>query len=370
MKKSKSNTLYSYFPKKKKHTKNIKEKSFYKDNKFKTKKKSWFKKHRKIIIIYEPDEIKFFLKFLIAFIFSIIYFYFAKINIEKDYGLSLEQKMNDYATKKFALLQRHDCKSCGFFSFYIAHLSCIDKYINEGYIPLIDLQDFKNVYNNYTISSFNPWELFFYQPFNYTLEEVKKYAKNITYFNCPWSSFRPHEVKIYSNESSIIFWHNVLQKYMPVKKEILKEAKIIMKHLFGNSKNILGVKIRGTDYFKRPPGHSIPPKVEQVIKDVKMYDEKYKYDYIFFTTEDDNIKKKFLPEFKDKIKLLNPNDSYMINFTDKQHQYLNYVKNYFFSVIILSNCLDIISSRCAGAAGVITITKGFRNSLFYDLGVY
>ena len=109
-----------------------------------------------------------------------------------------------------------------------------------------------------------------------------------------------------------------------------------------------------------------------------MYDEKYKYDYIFFTTEDDNIKKKFLPEFKDKIKLLNPNDSYMINFTDKQLQHLNYVKNYFFSVtmtlrnlvIILSNCLDIISSRCAGAAGVITITKGFRNSLFYDLGVY
>ena len=39
MKKSKSNTLYSYFPKKKKHTKNIKEKLFYKDNKFKTKKK-------------------------------------------------------------------------------------------------------------------------------------------------------------------------------------------------------------------------------------------------------------------------------------------------------------------------------------------
>ena len=99
MKKSKSNTLYLYFANKKKHIKNIKEKSSHKDNRFKTKKRSVFKKHRKIIIIYEPDEIKFFLKFLIAFIFSIIYFYFAKINIEKDYGLSLEQKMNDYATK-------------------------------------------------------------------------------------------------------------------------------------------------------------------------------------------------------------------------------------------------------------------------------
>ena len=110
MKKSKSNTLYLYFAKKKKHTKNNKEKSFYKDNRFKTKKRSRYKKPRKIKIISKQDEIKFILKFLIVLIFSIIYFYFAKINIEKDYGLSLEQKMNDYATKKFALLQRHDCK--------------------------------------------------------------------------------------------------------------------------------------------------------------------------------------------------------------------------------------------------------------------
>ena len=65
---------------------------------------------------------------------------------------------------------------------------------------------------------------------------------------------------------------------MPVKKKIIKEAKVIMKNLFGKSKNILGVKIRGTDYLRRPGGHSVQPKVEQVIKDVKMYDEKYKYD--------------------------------------------------------------------------------------------
>ena len=62
--------------------------------------------------------------------------------------------MNDYSTKKFALIQRHDCTTCGFFSFYIVHLGCIYKYLSEGYIPIVDLQDYKNIYNNFNISSF------------------------------------------------------------------------------------------------------------------------------------------------------------------------------------------------------------------------
>ena len=95
---------------------------------------------------------------------------------------------------------------------------------------------------------------------------------------------------------------------MPVKNEIIYESEVIMKKLFNNSKNILGVKLRGTDYTHlKPGGHPIPPKAEVVISDVKTMDKKYKYDYIFFTSEDEVIKHKFIPHFKDKIKLLNPN---------------------------------------------------------------
>ena len=143
-----------------------------------------------------------------------------------------------------------------------------------------------------------------------------------------------------------------------------------MKHLFGKSKNILGVKIRGTDYLRRPGGHSVQPKTEQVISDVKAYDKKYKYEYIFFTSEDENIKRKFVPEFKDKIKLLNLGDSYMRNFTDKNYQHLNFEKNYILNVIILSRCLDLLTSKCNGVVGAIFFSKGFRNTFFYNLGVY
>ena len=40
-----------------------------------------------------------------------------------------------------------------------------------------------------------------------------------------------------------------------------------MKKFFGNSKNVLGVLMRGTDYINRR-SHFIPPKIEKVISDV------------------------------------------------------------------------------------------------------
>jgi len=250
-------------------------------------------------------------------------------------------------------------------------------YLLEGYIPIIDLMSFDNIYNKNNISN-NPWEIFFNQPFNYTLYDVKKYAKNVTYFNCTHKFYRPNEY-IYFNKSSIIFWHQFAKKYMPVKDNIIYEARAIMKKLFNKSKNILGVKLRGTDYVaQRPKTHPIPPKVEQVISDVKLMDSLYKYDYIFFTTEDEIIKNKFIPKFRDKLKLLNPKVYVKYNFNEKSFITLNekiignieYTKNYLLNIIILSKCLDFVSSKGSGAIGVFILSNGFRNIKIYDLGFY
>ena len=218
---------------------------------------------------------------------------------------------------------------------------------------------------------------FFYQPFNYTLEEVKKNAKIIKNFECVPSFYRPNEINIYYDKNNINFWHNFALRYMPLKNELINEAKIIMHKLFNNSKNILGVKLRGTDYlssnFKK---HSIPPKVEQVIFDVKSMDKKYKYDYIFFATEDELIKRKFCLKFGNKLKLLNPNVfikydyNTLINISNYINGNLDYIKNYVLNIIVLSNCLDIIMSRCNGAAGIFILSNGFRHTKIYNLGVY
>ena len=335
----------------------------------------------------ENSNIKFYSKYYLIIIFAIINLFFLLFSKPFDkngnYGLSLEQKMKDYNTKNFSIIRRFECLKCGFFSYYIVYLGCMNKMFVDGLIPIADLKSFPNAYNGGNTSINNPWEEFFYQPYNYTLDEVKKYAKNYSYYNCSsYRMLRPNEINIYYHENITSFWHKFANNYSPIKNEILKEAKSIYKKLFGYSKNILGVKIRGTDYISiKPNGHSVQPDVEKVLTDVKYMDEKYKYDFIFFATEDEIIKQKFIEmlNYGNKLKLLNPKVFVHYNYTKNRFKInahkliygnLEYTKNYVLNIIILSKCLDLVASRCTGTAAIYILTNGFRHSIIYNLGMY
>ena len=166
---------------------------------------------------------------------------------------------------------------------------------------------------------------------------------------------------------------------MPIKKEIIKESNNIMKKLFHNSKNILGVKMRGTDYItNKIRGHSVLPSLDTVIIDVKNSNEKNNYDLVFITTEDEMIKDHFIKEFKNKIKYFNYNKKIYYNYKEGKPINLNndiignleYSKNYILNIIILSKCTDIIMVRGNGACMVYLLNNQFRNILIYNLGVY
>ena len=60
----------------------------------------------------------------------------------------------------------------------------------------------------------------------------------------------------------------------------------------------------------------------------------------------------------------------MINLNEKIYGNIEYIKNYVLNIIILSKCLDIITTKCNGAAAIFILTKGFRNSKIYNLGEY
>ena len=317
------------------------------------------------------------IKIILIILITLIYlfqYYLLNFTEWRSYGLSFHQKMKDYLTKNFTILRRRDCWYCGLFSFYAVHLGAVNKSLTEGLIPIIDMQSFRNKYNLGNLSFYNPWESFFYQMNNYTLDEVKKYAKNFKYGSC--SSFtKPDERFLYYDNDSIKFWRNFASKYMPIKKEILIEAKIIMKKLFGKSKNVLGVKLRGTDYLKKPKHHAVQPRVEKVISDVREMDKKYNYDFIFFSTEDENMKNKFIKNFVKKIKLLDPIIPKAVvrsikDLNEQSIKYLDYVKNYLLNMIIISKCLDLVASRCGGTLGIYIFSKGFRHTKIYNLGLY
>ena len=120
-----------------------------------------------------------------------------------------KQRQYEYKNFKFAILTRK-CPGCGFFSHYIVHLGCILTFIQKGYIPIIELNSFENVFNCFNISSndSNPWEVFFNRSFGYTLNEVISKAKNIEHFKCYHTEImRPSEISIYQNQLTINFYH-------------------------------------------------------------------------------------------------------------------------------------------------------------------
>lgn len=340
--------------------------------------------------IIKNNYIIIFQKIIILFLFLFINKYKFSFkdnnNIEEDniirINITLPKKINRFKYYKygqFAILSRN-CYGCGLFSFYIVFLGCVNNYIKKGYIPIIDLKLYPNVYNNYSISyKNNPWESFFEQPFGYSLEETLKYAKHIKYFICKQGNSTPSALRIYYNRNLINFWHDFSYKYLPIKKEIIKETNILMKNLFNNSKNVLGVKIRGTDHYsQKPKNHPIPPKLDDVIRDVKNMTIKNNNDWIFIASEDERIKERFIKEFEGKIKYLNPKKKINFDYNGKQlfanHKDVvgnfDYAKNYIMNIYILSKCTDIIISRGCGGAVIILLTNGFRNSLIYNLGEY
>jgi len=287
----------------------------------------------------------------------------------------------DYENSDFAIIRRTNCPKCGLFSYYITYLGCINYFINNGYIPIVDLISFKNVFNGYSNDSSmtNPWELFFNQPFGYTLDNVLKKGKNIKYFECKTEGiFRPNSNTLF-NKKILTFWHNIGLVYSPIKSEIIREANRIKKKLFKDSTNILGILMRGTDYIARkPPKHPIPPSSDTVINQIKEYDKEKKYDFFFIATEDDLIRNLFIKHFSNKLKFIKTDKNLDYDYSQKLFLSdnknvignLKLMKNYMLNIIILSKCTDIICANTSGTLGVFIFNTKFRFEKIYNLGLY
>ena len=259
---------------------------------------------------------------------------------------------------------------------YNYYMRCVNEILPYGYIPIIDLTSFPNILNNFqTDFKINPWEKFFTQPFNYKLKDVLNYAKNIKYYTCKHNGYKKNEpvYSILSNDIIRLYYHNIAKKYIPIKKEIIKEANKKFRLLFKNSNNILGILMRGTDYIGRKR-HAIAPSPELVFKDINKM--KNKYDWIFITTEDDIIREKFIKKFGKKLKYIkyktNINYDYnkkpLLSFNKNIKGNFSFMKVYLINIIILSKCIDIIAARTSGTIIAFVLSKGFRNKIIYDLG--
>ena len=78
----------------------------------------------------------------------------------------------------------------------------------------------------------------------------------------------------------------------------------------------------------------------------------------------------FESEFGNKIKFNFYNNSF-----NNKNKYFNKnmkkkMKVYLINIIILTKCIDIITSMTSGAFGTFIFSKGFRNKIIYNFGFY
>lgn len=318
---------------------------------------------------------QFFLKILI--IFNLIHIIIYKYDYFRNFIIN---KINLNYNYKFSIIQiKPNISTRGIMAYYFINMGCAIDQIYKGFIPIIDLASHPNIYNGFKNNSIkNPWEIFFNQPFGYTLENIKKKAKNIIYVQCHRGQHSPN-FGIFYHSILVNYWHNFASIYMPIKQELINEANFKFKYLFHRTQNVLGILIRGTDYIaKKPFGHPIQPNPEMVFEDIIKMNKKNKYDWYFLTTEDDLIRLKFIKKFGNKLKYYKSKIN--INYDYNKKQFLAYntkiignisfFKIYVINIIILSKCLDLITSRTGGSIVALILTKGFRNIKVYYLGWY
>ncbi len=199
--------------------------------------------------------------------------------------------------KIFYVIQRNPGK--GFFSNVAFVTNHIKVALDNGFIPIVDMENFVTWYNekNKILKTNNAWEYYFEQISNFSLKDVYN-SKNIILTNRNF--YRSSGFLDSINEDKEL--KNVFQKYILIKKNKLKVIHYLRKKLF-EKKKILGVHFRGTGYKIGRQPH--PATIKQMVNRINKILSKENYDKIFLVTEDLNNFKAIIAEFKDKVIYLN-----------------------------------------------------------------
>lgn len=268
----------------------------------------------------------------------------------------------------------------GLASHIMTNLGQIVAALNEGYIPVIDMQFADNLFSTLNKNHMvNAWELFFKQPFEgHTLASASKAEVCILKDGIP--GFMPYyNMEQLTNPAFMQLWKDAMRRYMPFSDTVQTTAKAICQEFPFEEKKILGVLCRGTDYMTlRPHNHPVQPSTDVVIKKAKDIMQEFQCDYCYLATEDESILSAFRNAFGDHLLV-----SQSIYFKKEQKMLLSktmteepvqlYEKNieYLISLYLLSRCHCFLSGRTSGAVVALMLNETpYAYTHFWNEGKY
>lgn len=280
---------------------------------------------------------------------------------------------------------RRDGSKLGLLSFFNTNLGHISYAIKNGYIPIVDMQNYENIYlEKNEVGQKNTWDFYFNQPYGdkYSLSEVYESQHVIFSKTTPIEPRPDDDLDFLLNEYAYQYWHNLYCNYAKINDVIANEVDEFYQQKFNpiteKKESILGVYLRGTDYYSlRPNGHPIQPNIDEAIIEVKEAMDKWKCSFIYLVTEDKDIMEAMQKYFPNKIIRYNSqiyeySGGFISDAKGKNRKNDRYMhgKEYLISTMLLTKCDCFIGGRTSGTVAMHIMGEGFEHEKFFDYGRY
>lgn len=255
-----------------------------------------------------------------------------------------------FSSQQSYYIIKRNCKA-GFFSnyfFVIGHILIANE---NGWIPIVDMKNYKTPYNEEIEinETSNAWEYYFYQPYGIRLEDLPKKGNIYESSN----DYPIGLVPSYGVAISEVPSHKMIARIEPFLPCIIESIKVefddeIKKN---NIVGSLGVHIRGTD-MKTTDAHPIPPSITSFFAAIDDYFKSTEEIPIYLCTDE----KKIVDLFKKKYVNVYCSDSYrssdgkegihMENKTQERELHNFYLgKEVLRDVYCLSKCKSLIAGK-------------------------
>lgn len=191
----------------------------------------------------------------------------------------------------------------GFFSNYFYVLSHVVYACEKGWRPVVDMEHYKTLYTDDGTSG-NLWERYFEPMDDVTLKQAYQ-SKN--YVLSSGRYLAGSGVPVYEKEHGRITDEMVqnlqgyVARYMKIRPAIINDIERFKKESRWDGFKMIGVHVRGTDMHVAHTGHTVSPKVEEMIDRISVLmktDDRYK---LFLCTDEQKVVETFLQIYNEKV---------------------------------------------------------------------
>ncbi len=219
-------------------------------------------------------------------------------------GYYLIKRMTD----RYYIIRRQEL-GAGFFSNYCWVLGHLVFARRMGYVPVVDMLNFKTLYSEDTPvdGEMNAWNYYFENVGEAGLEEAYRSGRYVFGREEPLHKYANKycdAVYRFPSERAIDYYYPVIREHIRIRESLLNDFRQNWHDNIPDGGRTIGVHIRGTD-MKNNLGHPMPAATERYIRETETLLEKDReIRTVFLATDERKIVEMFRDHFEGKCRVV------------------------------------------------------------------